>query len=111
HVFAGRTPGQHDVLRLEVAMHDPVTVRRADRLARLQQQVDRARPLEPATARRERAPQRDAVEQLHDLEDVAGRAVAPVERVRAEQTHDVWVRQAGHDLALALEARDGRARV
>ena len=91
---------EHDVLGLEIAVHDPLGVRRAQRARHLVDDRDRAQEIEAAIARQHRV-QRFAVQVLHHEEDGAVVRLAEVGDV-----DDVRVIDQARRARLAQEALD-----
>jgi DNA-binding MarR family transcriptional regulator len=96
----GAAPDEHDVLGLEIAMHDADGVGLTGRLAELQRDVERLREGECAACGREGALEREPLEVLHDHVE---RAIG--ELPSEEHLHDVRVLEARGHLRLAREAR------
>jgi len=79
-VAIARAPQEHHVLRLDIAVHDPVGVRFADRFAELQRDAERPQRRQSARCRSERGAQRNAVEVFH----------GDVQRPAAAQPSGTW---------------------
>jgi hypothetical protein len=97
--IAARCPerGQEDVLRLEIAMNDPLVVGHSQRLGHLQADLRR---LLPGDGRRvDPRAQALALQELHDDERAA------VDDGHLVNRHDARVRERGDSLGLALEPR------
>ena len=100
-LHAGR--GEHDVRRLEIAMHDPLPVRLVERVGDLDAAAHRL--LERERAALQGFVEGPPLEVLHD--EVVGVALAS----DVVKGADVWMRQLGDGPRLAFEAlADGRRR-
>ena len=92
-------PGDEDVLRLQVAVDDPLVVRGGQGLGQLHRVLHGL--AHGQGARRQPLPQRLALEQLHDGVGRPGLAAEVVDR------EDARVRQRRHGFRLPLEAGEG----
>src|SRR5256884_6933105 len=92
----GRPPRQHDVFRLDIAVHDPVAVRVRQRARHLRRDAQRVL-LGQLLLAREPVAQRFALDVRHDIIEEAGGGTRVVQR------QDVGVLQPGRNLDLAQE--------
>ena len=96
-----RSLHEHDVLRLEIAMDDPLYVRLARGVAELQRDMKDARQRHRAADRCNGALERQTVQVLHhDVERAVG------ELTGEKHVNDVGVRQARRHLGLPMKTRD-----
>jgi hypothetical protein len=99
HFAAVAAPADHDVRRLQVAVHDAARVRFLEALGHLEDQVDRAHRTQRSGAR-EHVVQRGALDELHRQKRLTVAGLSEV-----EDAHDVRALELADQLGLALEAR------